>query len=72
MRRAKVVVMVYNLKWRVTVWRAARCLRPCDRLSNPSSVIQVQLTIRASYQHYNLQGEVESDRMDSYKVSKTL
>ena len=46
MRRVVVAVIVYKLKSRVIIWRAARCLRPCDRLSSPPSVILKQLGIK--------------------------
>ena len=49
------------------VWRAARCLRSCDRLSSPLSVMLEQLIIRAnkisrSY-YYCLLADVKSDGM---------
>ena len=58
------------------VWRAARCLRPCDRLSSPASVVLEHLIMRAnkmSYScHYSLLEEVERDGMKSCKVSNTF
>ena len=57
-------------------WRAARCLRPCDRLSSPLLVIFEQLIIKANETshrcRYSLPNEIESDIMKSCKVSKTL
>ena len=68
--------MVYKLKLRVTVRRAARCLRPSDRLSSPPSVMLLNLIIRTNETshrcHYSSRIEVESDGMESCKVSKTL
>ena len=30
------------------VWRAGRCLRPCDRFSRPLSVVLQQLKVRVN------------------------
>ena len=46
MRRAVLIVIVYSPKSRAMVWRATRCLRPCDRLSSAPSVMFSQLSIR--------------------------
>ena len=58
------------------VWRAARCLRPCDRLSSPASVMHGHLIIRTNETghscHYSLPAKVESDGMESCKMSKIL
>ena len=58
------------------IWRDARYLRPCDRLSSPPSVILEHLIIRANKMthscYYSLLEEVESGGMESGKVSKTL
>ena len=75
MRRAVVVIIVYLQKSRVMVWRAARSLGLCDRLSSPLPVMPGQLIIRTnetshSY-HNSLPFEGESDCMESYKMSKT-
>ena len=76
MRLARVVVIVYPSKLRVMEWRAARCLRPCDRLSSPPSVMPGQLIVRANETshncHYSLPFKVESDGMENSKMSKTL
>ena len=74
MRWAIVVIIVYQPKSRVMVWRSTRRLSPCDRLSSPASVMPSQLIIKAnktshSY-HYSLPVEAESDGVKSYKMSK--
>ena len=76
MRRAIVLIIVCQLKLRVMIWRAGRCLRPFDRLSSPLSVMLGQLIIRAnetsqSY-HYSLPVELESNRLKSCKAFQTL
>ena len=76
MRQAIVVVIVYQLKSRVMVWRDERCLSPCDRLLSPPLVIFLHLIIRLnemrhSY-HYSLLAEVQSDSMESCKMHKAL
>ena len=37
----------------MTVWRVARCPRPCDRLLSPLSVMQSHLTVRANEASHN-------------------
>ena len=62
--RAIVVVIIYPLKSRVILLRAARCLTPCDKLSSPWSVILLQLIIRNKISNnysYNLLDKVKSD-----------
>ena len=58
------------------LWRATRCLRPCDRLSSPSSVMLEQLIIEANEKshscHCSLPEEFKSDGTESCKGSKTL
>ena len=58
------------------MWRAARCLRPCDTLSSPPLVMLLHLRIRrhetSSSCCYNLPVEVKSDGVESYKVSEAL
>ena len=58
------------------MWRAARCIRPCDRTSSPVSVIPSPLIIRAyeasHRRYYSLLAEVESDSMESCKASEIL
>ena len=58
------------------VWRDARRLRPCDRLSSPLSVMLEQLIIRANETsyccRYSLLVEGESEGIESYNVFKTL
>ena len=58
------------------VWRAARCLRPCDRLSSPVSVILRQLKIirnkMTNSYYYGLHIEVESEKIKSCKMPETL
>ena len=76
MRRGITVIIVYHLNSRVIVWRAARCVRLCDRLSNPLSVMLGQLIIRANKTshscRYRLLVEVESDGMENCKMSEAL
>ena len=48
MRRVLVVIIVYPSKSRVTVRRAARCLKPCDRISSPPLVMFSHLIIRVN------------------------
>ena len=70
-----VAILVYRLRSRVMVWRDARRLRPCDRLSSPPSVMLRQLTIGVNETsrcwRYNLLVEDESDGVESCNVSKT-
>ena len=58
------------------MWRAARCLRLCDRLSSPPSVMSTHLRIRRHETSngccYSLLGEVKSDGVESCKVSEAL
>ena len=58
------------------VWRAARCLRPCDRLSSPPSVMFLHLIIRANESRhscrYSLLAEVKSDGAETCKVLEAL
>ena len=58
------------------VWRPVRCLRPCDRLLSPPSVMPPHLIIRANEtKHscdYSLPREVKSDIKESCKVPKTF
>ena len=58
------------------VWRAARYLSPCDRLSSPPLVMLGQLRIRRNETsnscRYSLTTEVKSDCVDSCKVSEAL
>ena len=53
-----------------------RCLRLCDRLLNPPSVMLGQLIIRANEMshscYYSLPVEIQSDDIKSYKISKLL
>ena len=76
MRRALVVVIVYSPKLKVTVRRAARCLRPCERLSSPLSVMQSLLIVRVNEArpscHYSLPAEVKDDGVESCKVNEAL
>ena len=76
MRPAIIVIIVYPSKLRVTVWRTPRCLILCDRLLSPLSVMLGHLIIRVNETsqscHYSLHSKVESDGMESCKVSKTL
>ena len=70
------IIIGYPKKFRVTAWRAVKCLRPCDRLLSPLSVILEHLIIRVSETshscHYSLLAEVEIDSMESCKMSETL
>ena len=58
------------------MWRAARCLRPCDRLRSSSSVILPHLRIGRNEMidryHCSLPAEVKADSMESCKVPKAL
>ena len=76
MRRAIAVDIVYLLKSRVMVWRAARSLRPCDRLSSPSSVMFSHLRIRRHETRnsccYSLPAKVKSDGVESCKIPEAL
>ena len=67
--------MVYELKSRAIVWRPVRCLRLCDRLSNPPSVMLSHL-IRANKMshscHCSLRAEVETNSMESYEMLENL
>ena len=75
MIRVMGVVIFYSKKLRVMVWRAARCLRPCDRLMSPVSLILSHLRIRNETSNrccYSLLKEVKSDGVKSYKMSEAL
>ena len=69
-------MMVYLVKFRVIVWRAARCVRPCDRLLSPLPVILLHLRIRKNDTdnscYYGLPAEVKTDRVESCKASEAL
>ena len=56
--------------------RAAKCPRPCDRLSSPPSVIFPQLRITrsetGSKRGYGLPFEAKNDGMESCKMPKAL
>ena len=70
-----VIVIVYELKSRVIVCRAVRCLRPCDRLSSPLSVILPQLRVRsekANSYDYSLPAEAKSHILESHKMLQAL
>ena len=71
-----VIVIVYTLKSKVTVWRATRCLRLCDRLSNPLLVMFPQLIIRRGETSdgccYSLLLKVKRDRAESCEMSDAL
>ena len=58
------------------MWRATRCLRPCDRLSSLPSVMVWQLRIRKNETNnsccYILLAEVKSDGVESRKMSEAL
>ena len=58
------------------VWRAARCLRPCDRVLSPPLAIFLHLEIRRNEtshsSHYSLPIEVKSDGVEGCKVPETL
>ena len=58
------------------VWSATRCLKPCDRLSSPSSVMFKHLRIRRNETKnsfcYSLPAEVKSDGVESCKMSEAL
>ena len=59
------------------VLRAARCLRPCDRLSNPPSVmflphLRIRRNETSSSCSHSLPAEVKSDDLESRKVPEAL
>ena len=58
------------------LWRAARRLRSSNRVSSPLSEIPLPLIIRANEMSHScrnsLLAEVESNGMESCKVSKSL
>ena len=57
------------------VWRATRCLRPCDRLSNPPSVTLKHLRVErneTSNTRYCLLAEAKSDSMESHKTPEAF
>ena len=58
------------------IWRAARCLRHCDRLSSPESVMLGQLMIGVSETsrsfHHSLPVELESDSVESCKMLEAM
>ena len=68
MRQAIFVIIIYFPKSRAIVWRAVKCLRSCDRLSSPPSVMFRQLVIRANKMsnscHHSLPVEVEGDDIE--------
>ena len=76
MSQGVVVVIVYSLKSRVMVRRPVRCLKHCDRLSSPPSVMLSQLRIRrdetSNSCSYSLPIEVKSDGVESFKIPKAL
>ena len=70
------VIIVYQLKSRTMVWRAVKCLRSCDRLLSPPSVMVLELIIRTDEVtnrcHYSLLSEVEINSMESWKMLEPL
>ena len=58
------------------MWRAVRCLRPCDRLLSPASVMLRQLIIEANERgyscHFSLLVEVQNDGVESYKMPEAF
>ena len=71
-----IAAIVYPVKSRVMVLRAARCLKPCDRLSSPLSVMPSQLRVRRNETKnsycYSLLVKVKSDGVKRYKMSEAL
>ena len=71
-----VIVLVYCSKSRVMVWRAARCLQPCDRISSPLLVMRVHLIVRVNETrhscHYSLPAKFKNDRMENCKMPEVL
>ena len=67
---------VHPPKSRVIIWRAARCLRLCERLRSPPSVMQSHLIVRVKEMrpscHYILPAEVKNDSVESNKVNEAL
>ena len=76
MRRAVAFIIVYFRKSREIVWKAARCLKMCDRLSSPLSVMLLQLKIRRNEARNSgccsLLADFKSDLMESNKINETL
>ena len=76
MRRAIVATIVYALKLRVMVCRAASCLMACDKLSSPPLVIFRCLIVRVnerSYScHHSLPDELKSDGVESCQMPEAL
>ena len=55
------------------MWIAARCLRPCDRLLSPWSVIFLQLErARVSEQSLYLPAKIQADSVESCKMLEAL
>ena len=76
MRRTIVIITVYLKKLRATVWRAAKCPRPCDRLSSPLSVMRPQLGIRKNEKsnscYSGLLVEVKTNDVESCMMLEAL
>ena len=70
------MTIVYPPKLKLMVRRAAKRLRPSDRISNPPSVMQSQLIVRVNETrpscHYSLPAEVKNDGVESCKVPEAL
>ena len=70
-----VVIIVYPLKLKLMVWRAARCLRPCDRVLSFLSVMLLHLRtggVEISNSCYSLPAKVNTDSIESCKVPDAL
>ena len=72
MRPVIVDVIVYWVNLRVTVRRATRCPKPCDRLSSPLSVMLRQLRISGNETSngcfYSLPSKFKSNGVESCKM----
>ena len=70
------MMMVYQLKLSVIIWRATKCFKPSDRVSSPPSVILSQLrNIRSQMNSgycYSLLVEIKSNCVYSCKMPEAL
>ena len=76
MRQAIAVVIIYPLKVRLIALKAARCLRPCDRLMAPLSVMLRHLRVRRNEMSNsfcgNLPAKVKTNSVKSCRLPETL
>ena len=73
MRQTIAVILVYQLKSRVILRRAARCLTPCDSFLSPPPVMLSHLSIERNERDnscdYNLLSEANTDSVETYKMA---